>query len=128
MPEIRRTKQRSLIREVFEQADRPLSPQDILAAANKIDPKVGLATVYRNLKIMREQGYLVAVELAGQPTFYERAEHDHHHHFKCDDCGIILDVAGCLDVSTLSKRLDGCEVNNHEIWLFGRCSACRGVA
>ncbi len=121
---IRSTKQRALIREVFEQADRPLSPQDVIAAVADSEQNLGIATVYRTLKMLREQGYLVAVELPGQPTFYERAEHEHHHHFQCDQCGIILDVPGCANVQRLSRNLEGCEIDRHEIWLFGRCADC----
>ncbi|CAM2006246.1 Fur family transcriptional regulator [Acanthopleuribacter pedis] len=122
---IRSTKQRAVIREVFEKSDRPLSPQDVMEAVEDQDQNLGIATVYRTLKMMKEQGYLVAVELPGQPTFYERAEHEHHHHFQCDECGIILDVPGCLNVEKLTDRLENCEINRHEIWLFGRCSECR---
>ena len=122
---IRSTKQRALIREIFEAAERPLSPQDVVDAVQERDGAIGIATVYRNLKRLREEGWLVTVELPGQPACYERAEHDHHHHFQCDSCGTIYDVPGCANLRELTHGMQDFEVLRHEIWLFGKCATCK---
>jgi Fur family ferric uptake transcriptional regulator len=120
----RRTEQRGAIRRAVETAPGPLRPVDVLAAARKHVPGLGIATVYRNLKTMVESGILQAVELPGEPSRYEIAGKKHHHHFRCDACDRVLDVVGCsrsIDRATPGKF----EVNGHELLLYGRCPDCR---
>src|SRR5258708_23816172 len=47
-PMERSTRQRSSIRTVMEEAGRPLLPAEILGAAQREVPAIGLATVYRS--------------------------------------------------------------------------------
>ena len=78
---IRETRQRIAIRRVFESADGPISPEDVLALAQESVSGLGIATVYRSIKNLVEEGWLVAVELPGQASRYEVAGKGHHHHF-----------------------------------------------
>ncbi len=121
----RNTKQRDAIRTVFEKSDRPLSPQEIHERADRAAPGLSLATVYRAVKGMLEDGSIVTVELPGQPPRYEPAGLDHHHHFQCRSCGKVFDIEGC------PGRLDGLApegfvVESHEITLSGLCAGCAG--
>ena len=52
----RNTRQRSAIRDAIAQAQRPLLPQEVLEAARTEVPGLGIATVYRNLKALVEEG------------------------------------------------------------------------
>ena len=52
----RNTRQRSAIRDSIARADRPLLPQEVLEAARQDVPGLGIATVYRNLKALVEEG------------------------------------------------------------------------
>src|ERR1035438_10693612 len=82
----RKTRQRAPIRQAFQRADRPLSPRQVLDAAQAEIDGIGIATVYRNIKGLLDEGWLSAVELPGSPTVYERSGKPHHHHFHCDGC------------------------------------------
>src|SRR5256885_663976 len=70
-PMERSTRQRSSIRTVMEEAGRPLLPAEILGAAQREVPAIGLATVYRNIKQLMEAGEVQAVDLPGEATRYE---------------------------------------------------------
>ena len=120
----RKTRQRQVIRQVFEETDRPLGPQEILTAAHAYAPGIGIATVYRTLKGLVAEGWLVLVELPGEPPRYEIAGKKHHHHFRCRSCDRVYEIGGC---STNLKRLTprGFRLEGHEIILYGRCNACR---
>ncbi|MFT3803640.1 MAG: transcriptional repressor [Burkholderiaceae bacterium] len=119
----RATRQRHSIRSVMETAGRPLLPAEILAAAQREVPALGLATVYRNLKHMTEAGELKLVELPGEPPRYELAGHKHHHHFRCDTCHRVFDVYACPgDMQKLAPR--GFRVRGHELTLYGSCDDC----
>jgi len=123
----RKTEQRRVIREIFESIPRPLSPNDVLEEAQKQIEGIGIATVYRNLKYFHESGWLTKVELANEPTRYERADLDHHHHFHCKSCDRVFDLPGCA--GNLNHLLpEHFTLQDHELNLFGRCADCNKSA
>ena len=124
MPAIQRnTRQKSAIRDVFEAMDRPLGPQEVLDHASLHTEGIGIATVYRNIKALVEEGWLTPVDLPGEPSRYEVAGKDHHHHFHCQNCGKVFEVPGC---PILVKPLlpPGFVATSHEVVLYGRCDVC----
>ncbi len=119
----RHTQQRQAIRSAFESAGRPLGPREVLEIARTGVPGLGIATVYRTLKKLVSGGVLRAVELPGQPSRYELAGLDHHHHFHCLRCDRVFDVEGCPgEVQTYTPA--GFHTEAHEVVLYGRCAAC----
>ena len=66
MPMIRNTAQRRAIRKILAEADRPLSPEETLTGAQNIVPNLGMATVYRSVKSLVEEEWLVAVDMPGE--------------------------------------------------------------
>ena len=120
----RDTRQRRAIRRVFLNVERPLTPDEVLELGQQIVPSLGLATVYRNVKILAGEGWLSEVGLPGGGLRYELAERPHHHHFLCRSCDQAFDIHRCPDdVEELVPA--GFEVEGHELILFGRCAACR---
>jgi Fur family ferric uptake transcriptional regulator len=121
---VRQTQQRTAIRQALLDAGRPLSHEEVLAAAQRECPGLGIATVYRNVRRLREQGWLRAVELPGAPSRYEVADKGHHHHFHCVACDRIFEVEDCPgDLQRLAPS--GFLVQRHEIILYGLCRQCR---
>lgn len=119
----RSTRQRSSIQEVLEDSARPLLPTEILEAAQRLVPAMGLATVYRNLKLLAESGDIQSVDLPGEPPRFESARHGHHHHFQCRDCGRVFDVHQCPgDLAQMAPQ--GFVVERHELTLYGVCAHC----
>lgn len=118
----RNTRQRELLRAVFLAAGRPLSPLELVDAAQADLPTLGMATVYRALKDFVEEGWLIPVNVAGG-TRYELAKIGHHHHFHCQDCDKAYDIHGCAgDVTRLVPQ--GFVIANHELTISGTCSDC----
>lgn len=119
----RNTRQRSAIRDAIAEAHRPLLPQEVLAAAQSQVPGLGIATVYRNLKALVDEGELQAVTLPGENPRFELVGHGHHHHFQCRDCGRVFDVHACPgDLQRLAPA--GFTVDGHDLTLYGRCRDC----
>lgn len=119
----RSTPQRRAIRRVFEAEGRPLSPEDVLTAGQSHVPTLGIATVYRHIRALVDEGWLETVELPGESARYELSEQPHHHHFVCRGCEQAFDVDVCP--SGLEEMApDGYVVDAHEVVLFGRCPAC----
>ena len=120
----RNTRQRSAIRDAIAQAERPLLPQEVLDAAQQAVPGLGIATVYRNLKALTEEGELQAVTLPGENPRFELVGHQHHHHFQCRQCQRVFDVHACPgDLSRLAPS--GFTVEDHDLTLYGRCKDCK---
>lgn len=119
----RDTKQRRAIRAALEGADRPLSPKEVLSASKRRVRSLGLATVYRNLNAMVEEGSLVEVELPGESPRYELSGKHHHHHFVCDTCNRAFEVDACPgNMAGLVPK--GFEMTRHEVVLYGACAEC----
>lgn len=123
----RKTAQRAAIADVFLQTSRPLTPQEILEFAQKQVPKLGIATVYRTVKSLTEEGDLVTVDAPGEPTRFENAGKQHHHHFSCRVCGRMFEMAGCPGgIAALVP--EGFEMEDHEFIVYGRCKTCIAAA
>jgi Fur family ferric uptake transcriptional regulator len=119
----RSTRQRLAIREAIDQAGRPLLPLEVLALAQDGVPNMGIATVYRNLKLMLDDGELKSVTLPGDNQRYESADHGHHHHFQCTTCQKVFDVHACPgNLGKLAPK--GFTVEHHDLTLYGKCSDC----
>lgn len=119
----RKTKQRDALRETLERSERPLSVEELLEAGSRRVKGLGVATVYRAIGALLEEGEIVAVEIPGEPTRYERSDKGHHHHFQCEKCERVFDVAGCLENL---RRLapPKFRVREHSLTLYGLCAAC----
>ncbi len=123
----RTTRQRRAICATFEEADRPLSPTECLDLARRHLPSLGIATVYRNIKRLADEGWLQIVELPGAASRYEVAGKSHHHHFHCTRCDGVFEVEACPgEMKSLTPR--GFHLEDHHIVLYGRCSTCAGAS
>ncbi len=119
----RRTRQRDAIRAAFSKAARPLAVQEAHSLAMKSVPGLGIATVYRNIKALVDEGALEAVELPGEAPRYEASGLAHHHHFRCNRCERVFDVPGCPGaMKALVPR--GFRLDAHDLVLYGRCAQC----
>jgi Fur family ferric uptake transcriptional regulator len=119
-----RTRQREAIQRVLSETKRPLTAQDICEFSAEFATGLGIATVYRNLKKLGEEGLVRLVEVPGSPPHYELASEKHHHHFVCEKCGRLTDFEGCsADLASLVPA--GHKLLRHEIVLYGECPGCQ---
>jgi len=124
---MRSTRQRDAIREILRESHRPLSPNELLDLAGHRVPTLGIATVYRTIKLLVEEGTAVPVELPGEPARYEHREaaSTPHHFFRCDICGRAFDVGGGADDLQYLVPT-GFSLRKHVLVLYGLCAECRG--
>ena len=119
----RNTKQKNAIRKALVEAGRPLSPEEVLAYAQRGVRELSIATIYRNLKTLVEEGWLVAVQFPGEPPRYELSGKAHHHHFWCNDCGKVFELEGCTP-QIKAKLPRGFRALHHDLLLYGTCAGC----
>lgn len=123
----RNTHQRRAIEKALADANRPLGPLEILEAAKAHTSSLGIATVYRALKGLTEEGKLTTVALPGGSVRYELAGKEHHHHFHCRACEGVFEVETCgFDLSHWNPG--GFHVEHHEVILYGLCASCAPLA
>lgn len=120
----RRTRQKQAIRDSFTKADRPLSPEEARTLSQQNVPGLSIATVYRNIGSLVEEGWLTMVALPGTTARYEVAGKQHHHHFQCRDCDKVFELSGC-DFDIKPQLPKGFRMTGHELFLYGVCAECR---
>ncbi len=124
-PGQRQTTQREAIEKVIRAAKGPLTIDQILARARRSSRGLGVATVYRNVKLLLESQEIRAVTLPDGQTRYEAGDLGHHHHFRCRRCDRVFDMAGChVSIPDGTRLSGGFLVEDHELTLFGLCPEC----
>ena len=89
--------------------------------------RVGLATVYRNLAALAEDGILDTVKSADGTTLYRECESsEHHHHLVCRSCGKTEEfhLKGLEETLNEMGREMGFSALSHTVELTGLCSEC----
>jgi Fur family ferric uptake transcriptional regulator len=122
-PRSRSTRQRRALSEVFSHVGRPLSAQEAYEQARELVPSLGIATAYRAINQLVDEGRLESVELPGQPMRYELPDQPHHHHFHCRGCGQVFCVpVKCSKLDAVMP--EGFAVEQHEVIFYGQCPTC----
>jgi Fur family ferric uptake transcriptional regulator len=119
----RSTRQRRVISDVFGRAERPLSIDEVLDAAQRGHRGVSLSTVYRFVRALVADGALSVFELPGLGAFYELAGKAHHHHFSCIRCRRVYELNDCVSIDRLALPKDFRAVS-HDLTVSGVCAAC----
>lgn len=102
-----------------------MRPDEVLGAARTRVRGLGIATVYRNLKLLADAGWLSPVDLPGEATRYEVAGKPHHHHFLCRQCHRAYELEDCPGKHP-ARAPAGFRIEAHEIVLYGLCHTCAG--
>jgi Fur family transcriptional regulator, ferric uptake regulator len=119
---IRSTQQRKAIYDVLIDSGRPLSVNEIFEQAKNGAPTLGIATVYRNIKALQDEGKLNLVALPGESPRWE-VPTEHHHHFLCRTCDRLFEIRNCpTNIGSLLP--DGYVLEDHDILLRGQCRDC----
>lgn len=129
--ETRNTKQKRLITECIKQSGgKHMTVEEIYNLIKEHDEKISIATVYRNLRLLEQQGVVKKVYMAEDaPTFYEFSDNDTHahHHLVCSRCGAITDFDEDL-LDSLEKIIEekkGFLIKDHRVVFYGICKNCR---
>jgi Fur family ferric uptake transcriptional regulator len=94
----------------------------------KVNSKIGYATVYRTLKLLLDSGLAAERKFEDGQTRYEHADpEEHHDHLICLSCGDILEFEE-ERIEALQNEVAkkfGFEVVNHNLELYGYCEKCK---
>ena len=123
----RLTPQREMIVEIIAHAEGHLAAEDIFARVQEQTQAVNLATIYRTLDTLVEEGLACKTDLGSGKVVYATTHHGPHLHLVCRGCGNVTEA----DFETISpiaaqilQRYGFYPELNH-ISIFGFCSQCQ---
>ncbi len=127
----RTTKQRLAISAVFQDESSFMTAQQVFDALRDGDVSVGLATVYRNLQAMADDGELDAIRTPEGEMTYRRCSPTHHHHLVCSQCGTAVEIEADSTIEQWARNIatdHGFTLTGHDIELYGTCGKCTAKA
>jgi len=103
-----------------------VTAQDLHASLRRVQPHLGLATVYRTLELMVECGLAESFPQPNNEMRYVFCSARHHHHLVCTRCGLVAEVPGCAlqGVEQELERQSHFAISDHALTFFGTCQEC----
>ena len=96
---------------------------EIFEAVNRVDPRSSRATTYNNLRDLVKAGLVREVAVEGRAARFD-LEGMRHHHFICDHCGNVEDMAWYNVPRPASGSLGKRIVRECELIFRGLCAKC----
>jgi len=123
------TKQRELILNFLYENDGHFTPEDIYTLIKQAYPDVniGIATVYRTLTLLENEGIASSISFGAQGKKYELGLKKHHDHLICTSCGEIIEF---FDETIESQQEEiakkfNFKMTDHTMKIIGLCEKCQ---
>ena len=119
---LKMTGQRRVIARVLSEAGDHPDVEELYRRAAALDSRISIATVYRTVRLLEENGILERRDFGGGRARYEPSAHGHHHHLIDVDTGKVLefeDEEHERVLKAIAARL-GFDLVSHRLELFGR--------
>jgi|SRR5947209_2499608 Fe2+ or Zn2+ uptake regulation protein len=115
------------ILDVLQATDKHPTALEVYETVRCIRPRIGLATVYRILHQLSEQGMISALGRDAECRYDARTHR--HDHAICTRCGALFDVPIEIRLSSETLRAAACAagiaLDSHEVRIYGRCVNCQ---
>jgi len=124
---LRCSDQRIKVLEVFLIINKHISVDELYKMIKSKYPNIGMATVYRTMKLLVECGLSGETRLNDGVRYGPLFRNDHHDHLICVRCGRFDEIIN-IEIENLQKRIakeKGYILENHELILYGICSECQ---
>jgi len=120
------TRQRSAVWAALEEATDFQSAQQLHARLRQGGDGVGLATVYRTLQSLAEDGSVDVLRTADGEAMYRRCSTGHHHHLTCRRCRrtVEVDSVAVERWARTTAEENGFADVEHVVEVFGTCADC----
>lgn len=127
----RMTKQRQAVLDELTRVTDFRSAQQIFEDLHSQGHRVGLATVYRSLQGLAEDGRVDTLRSSDGESLYRTCtSNHHHHHLVCRECGFTEEIEQSQIESWVTRvaQAHGFTGVEHSLELFGTCSTCHDKA
>jgi Fur family transcriptional regulator, peroxide stress response regulator len=121
----RYTEQRAAVFRTLERTATHPTADEVFTSVRRTIPDISLATVYKALETLVSCGLAVKLTYGDGSARYD-GRTDPHHHARCLDCNVVIDVPVRIERPNLEQLgvLDGFVVEGYRLELVGRCMAC----
>jgi Fur family ferric uptake transcriptional regulator len=120
------TAQRELVARTVMELGSHVGAEELHRRLAGKNPRVGLATVYRTLQLLRDNGLIAERQFGERWRRYENTGGSHHDHLVCLGCGAVIEFSEPLIEKLQDKvaRRHGFSPERHRLELYGYCRAC----
>ena len=121
------TPQREMIVQIIAHCGRHMSAEEVMENVRAKTTSVNIATVYRTLDMLVENGLASKFDLGNGKTAYATGEHGPHVHLVCKHCGSVTEVSE-QDISAFLGKIETLydfDCNPYHFSVHGLCSDCR---
>jgi Fur family ferric uptake transcriptional regulator len=125
----RNTWQREAVRGALSTREGFVSAQSLHSSLHATGSPIGLATVYRALADLANEGEADSLQQEGESLYRACTPGSHHHHLICRNCGLTVEIEAD-EVETWAQGVaaqHGFTQPNHVVDVFGLCQACSTV-
>jgi Fur family transcriptional regulator, ferric uptake regulator len=123
----RMTRQKRAVAALLAETGEFSSAQDLHMRLKEAGEKVGLATIYSQLRTLADAGEIDSVRGDSGETLYRRCDLvSHHHHLVCRRCGHAVEL-DAPEVETWARRVGGrygFRHLDHVLEITGICDRC----
>ncbi len=122
---LRITEPRRVILRILSETDDHPDATEIYQRAVREDARLSLATVYRTMKVLEENGAIARHAFDGGPSRFEQTGGQHHDHLIDVDTGDVIEFTSARIEALqdeIAERL-GYEIVHHRLELYGRKKA-----
>lgn len=123
--DLKESEQRNLILKIFLKTKKHLTVKKLHRLALESNASIGLATIYRNLKLFKECGLSEELRLNDGTIRYE-PKSAHHDHLICAKCNKIIEIYSSK-IEKLQEQIaqkNGFKLESHRMELYGVCDKC----
>ena len=122
------SKQREVILNTLKENVVHPTAEYLYAKIQEKDPKISLATLYRNLNQLTENGIIKKIDGLETSSHYDHNTHEHYH-FICTKCRRVFDIDAEVAPELIRRTEEKTDflIENHDIVFSGICKECRGV-
>ncbi|MBM3580039.1 MAG: transcriptional repressor [Alphaproteobacteria bacterium] len=120
---IKLTENRRIIARVIEESRDHPDVEEVYYRALKVNPNIGMATVYRAVKMFEEFGLIAKHDFGGNRARYEKLEGDEHHDHLIDIANDEVIEFFDADLEKLKEKIardKGYELVGHKLELYCR--------
>ena len=116
---------RNAILDILKNTDTHPCADWIYDEDRKVSPSIGVATVYRNLKILLQQHEIFKIDVGDGLDHYDAQIDVPHDHTFCTKCGAIGDIKRADTSLFPDFSNDDFFMDHYSLILFGKCKKCK---
>jgi Fe2+ or Zn2+ uptake regulation protein len=116
---------RPALAEVLAQEDRhDWTIENLREALAGRGVRADFSSVFRALERLERNGEVLRLDLGDGKARFEPVG-EHHEHVRCERCGAVEAVPGCVVEEAVVERRTGFAVTGHRVLFAGICPRCR---